>query len=483
MSIETDPSTALNEPSGRAGEKTYHPLHRAAVLAAHSRPPLPVHAPATIDHAILLVGELESGQGDPSDAERSYFVETITEQGWTIAQQSSSEILAISGNRAIKWERHTEFLAVTLFASRAEVTQQFEDASTDFDGIIGHLIRPISADSGVFARMRITVLSDDAFPEQNGNTTDAVSPAGYADPTPENQSLIKVLVNGGAVCVATDLRHDANGVVPYRVTLNSHEVAKLPPARIGRLVQRLIEIESYRLLAYLAVPETQKLGARVSALEAKVNRIAERTAAEPEPEEEAAILTELTSLSAELQSIGSASEFRFAASLAYSAIVDRRLSELREGRIEAYQRLSTAIKRRLDPAMRSCEALLARQQKIAERIGNISELLRTRVDLTLQDQNSAVLRSIDARADAQLRLQQTVEGLSVAAITYYTLGIIGYLVKGSPIEALGLSKTALQALLVVPVGLLVYFGLKKIRNNAHAQHPENQRKKGRSEVS
>lgn len=174
-------------------------------------------------------------------------------------------------------------------------------------------------------------------------------------------------------------------------------------------------------------------------------------------------MTELTNLSAELQSIGSASEFRFAASLAYAAIVDERLESLREQRIEGSQRISTAIKRRLDPAMRSCNALLRRQQKIAERIGYVTELLRTRVDLALQDQNAAVLQSIDQRARAQLRLQQAVEGLSVAAITYYTLGIIYYLVKGIPIEYGALSKDAVQSLFVVPVGLLVYFGLRRVR--------------------
>ncbi|CAN0601187.1 unnamed protein product, partial [Ectocarpus sp. 12 AP-2014] len=197
--------------------------------------------------------------------------------------------------------------------------------------------------------------------------------------------------------------------------------------------------------------------------EANVNEIAERAAADPRPHEEAAILTELTNLSAELQSIGSASEFRFAASLAYAAIVDERLESLRENRIEGAQRLSTAIKRRLDPAMRSCNALLRRQQKIAERIGYVTELLRTRVDLALQDQNAAVLQSIDQRARAQLRLQQAVEGLSVAAITYYTLGIIYYLVKGAPLEAWGLSKDVVQALFVVPVALLVFYGLRRVR--------------------
>lgn len=501
MNIEADTTggPVPTEPVGGDGPAaTFHPLHAQAALATHSRPALPVHAPAMIDHGVLLVGEVDGGRLGPFvDNDRTGFIEAIGKRGWTVLQQTSSEVLAAAPPHAIKWERHTEFIALTSFVMPGHSANSTGSQDIDFDELLTDLSDLAQHGSEIFVRMRISVAQEDRSSKKNASATASsdkfdpersvgkqsearLSSGGRTDPMPDDPSLIKVLVNGDAICVATDLRHDAHGVVQYRATLSSQMTDQLPAARIGRFVQRLIEIETYRLLAYLAVPKTQSMGARVSALERKVNRIAERTAAQPEPHEEAAILTELTSLSAELQSIGSASEFRFAASLAYSAIVDERLGELREHRIEAHQRLSDAIKRRLDPAMRSCEALLARQQKIAERIGNITELLRTRVDLTLQDQNGAVLRSIDARADAQLRLQQTVEGLSVAAITYYLLGIIGYLVKGAPVELLGLSQSGAQALLVVPIVLLVYFGLKRARDKADGPGREKQRKKGGS---
>lgn len=496
MNIDVDATgnNAATPPIDDGPAVTFHPLHAQAALATHSRPALPVHAPATIDHAVLLVGEAEGGQGGISvDDDRTRFIEAIGKRGWTVAQQTGSEVLAVALPHAIKWERHTEFATLTCFVMHGPSVSTPGGQDVEFDVLLADLAKLVHHDAEVFARMRISIERENKLAKTEASATassDRPGPevshgdglpgkrsgSGRADPMPDDPSLIKVLVNGDAMCVATDLRHDAHGVVRYRAILNDQMADQLPAARIGRFVQRMIELETYRLLAYLAVPKTLAMGARVSALESKVNRIAERTAAQPEPHEEAAILTELTSLSAELQSIGSASEFRFAASLAYSAIVDERLGQLRESRIEAHQRLSDAVKRRLDPAMRSCEALLARQQKIAERIGNITELLRTRVDLTLQDQNSLVLRSIDARADAQLRLQQTVEGLSVAAITYYLLGIIGYLVKGSPVEMLGLSQNGVQALLVIPVVLLVYFALKKARDKADRQTPEKPHK-------
>jgi uncharacterized membrane-anchored protein len=504
MSAGTDaPDDRPFERAGNDGATiVFHPQHGHAVLATHSRPALRVHAPATVDHAVLLVGEADDAKGGRSLADdRTAFLHAVETRGWAVAEQTESEILAVVASRIIKWERHTEFVALTSYLMDDPSSHDHRRLDSDFEGLLADLTCGEACGAEVFVRMRIRV-EQEGEPGQADATTDseldpsvsqdpfpgAQESLELADPTPHDlkprePTLIKVLANGGAISVATHLRHDAEGVMHYRATLSRQMGDQLPPERIGRFVQRLIEIETYRLLAYLAVPQMQAMGARVSALESQVNLIAARTAAQPKPDQEAAILSELTSLSAELQSIGSSTEFRFAASLAYSAIVDERLTELRENRIEAHQRLSDAVKRRLDPAMRSCEALLARQQKIAERIGNITELLRTRVDLTLQDQNTAVLRSIDARADAQLRLQQTVEGLSVAAITYYLLGIIGYLVKGAPLEQVGLSKPGVQALLVVPVALLVYFGLKKARKKAERSDPGKPGKKGSSDAA
>ncbi len=425
-----------------------HPQFESAARATHSRPAIPVHAPAQVDHAVILVGEAEPAE------DRERFLAAMAKIGWDIVQEGMGEVLAVKDRSTIKWERHTEFLAITAVAGgglgNTEVSQAFEQLVDD----LAHAYPPEDGiDVGLFSRARVLI----------------GLPADDLDLNRADGTVQKVRMVNDSFQVATTLLHDATKTVEYRTTVSEEHMDAVSPARIGRFVQRLIEIESYRLLAYLAVPMMQNMGPRVSALEAKVNEIAQRAANDPRPNEEQDILNELTNLSAELQSIGSASEFRFAASLAYSAIVDERLESMRETRIEGYQRISTAVKRRLDPAMRSCKALLSRQQKIADRIGYVTDLLRTRVDLVIQDQNAAVLKSIDDRARAQLRLQQAVEGLSVAAITYYTLGIIYYLVKGAPLDAWGLDKDIVQALFVVPVGLLVYLGLRRVRARNEAE--------------
>lgn len=450
-----------------SGATVLHPLYAEAAQATHSRPALPVAAPAQVHHAVFLVGEANP------QADRARFTHALQAMpGWQVLQEGHAEARAANGSAHLKWERHTEFLTLTMVVPDGD-----SSLSADFPPLLvamtAHLVdsqtapaspegQPSGEPAGLFSRMHLWL----TYAQSPDDLT--VSPAratGTSDPLVDPSSL-EVLVSGGAVRLSTDLRHDHNGVIVYRALLSPDDNQTTSPARIGRFVQRVIEVESYRLLAYLAVPMMQRLGPKVSELESRVNDSALRAANDPKPDEEEAILTELTNLSAELQAIGSASEFRFAASLAYAAIVDERLDALRETRIEGFPRLSHAVKRRLDPAMRSANALLARQQKIAGRIGYITDLLRTRVDLTLQEQNAEVLRSIDARANAQLRLQKAVEGLSVAAITYYALGILGYLIKGTDGWPFGVSVDLLQAIVVIPVALLVFLGLRIARNRA-----------------
>jgi uncharacterized membrane-anchored protein len=92
------------------------------------------------------------------------------------------------------------------------------------------------------------------------------------------------------------------------------------------------------------------------------------------------------------------------------------------------------------------------------------QLLRTRVDVERSAQNQALLESMDKRAALQLRLQRTVEGLSVVAISYYAVSLAGYL--GYPLAALvGVSKTMLSALITLPVVALVWMAVRRVRKN------------------
>ena len=78
--------------------------------------------------------------------------------------------------------------------------------------------------------------------------------------------------------------------------------------------------------------------------------------------------------------------------------------------------------------MRTVASAEDRLRAMIERTRRAADLLRTRVDVERSAQNQALLERMDRRADLQLRLQHTVEGLSVVAISYYAVGLIGYAV-------------------------------------------------------
>ena len=180
--------------------------------------------------------------------------------------------------------------------------------------------------------------------------------------------------------------------------------------------------------------------------------------------EEQALLKQLNDVSAEIEAIASASSYRFGASEAYEALVSSRLAKLRESRVTGFQTLQEFLDRRFAPAMRTCQSVARRQATVSERATRAANLLRTRVDIELAEQNRDLLRSMNRRARLQLRLQQTVEGLSVAAITYYLVSLVSYIGKAAKSAGLPLSPDLWTGLATVPVLLLVWLGVRRMRH-------------------
>jgi uncharacterized membrane-anchored protein len=244
-------------------------------------------------------------------------------------------------------------------------------------------------------------------------------PAGAAERTPAEMSAYfdghKVLgshVAGGCARVWTDFQLQSGGASRLLV-----KDSGLTPGQAGRLVQRLLEIETYRMMALLALPVAREVGGRLADMEMALAQAAEAAKAVKGVGEERELLGQLTTLSADVEAISSRTSYRFGAAQAYQEIVHRRIEALRESRIEGLQTIGDFMERRLLPAMRTCSSVHQRQEAIAERISRATALLRTRVDLAVEEQNRDLLASMDRRAKLQLRLQQMVEGLSTAAIT------------------------------------------------------------------
>ena len=236
----------------------------------------------------------------------------------------------------------------------------------------------------------------------------------------------------------------------------------MTPRQAGRMIQRLLEIDTYRVMALLALPVARGLTPWLNEAERELAEISAQLVQSNEATEPV-LLDRLTCLEAEIESRESAHHFRFTAAEAYYGLVERRIAELREARIQGLQTFKEFTERRLAPAMNTCASVSARVESLSQRVARATQLLSTRVDVSRERQNQQVLESMNRRAEAQLRLQQTVEGLSAAAITYYVVGLVGYVAKG--LKALGwpVDAEVAMALSIPLVALAAMLGVRHVR--------------------
>ncbi len=275
------------------------------------------------------------------------------------------------------------------------------------------------------------------------------------------ESLSGSAVAGGAARVWTDFRVHADGFT--RILLG---IGDLPPGQTGRLAQVLWEIETYRMLALLALPPARAIAPDLAEASARLDQLAERVSAIEGLGAERAALEELSGLAAQIERAAAATFDRFSAARAYHGLVLRRLEELEEAPPPALPTLSNFLSRRLGPALATVDATGARIEALSARCARAVDLLRTRVALAQEAKSEELLSALAETGRSQLRLQQTVEGLSVAAISYYVLSILGYAVKPWAAAGLGLSAETLLSLLVPPVAAGVWL-LLRYRRQVH----------------
>jgi uncharacterized membrane-anchored protein len=237
------------------------------------------------------------------------------------------------------------------------------------------------------------------------------------------------------------------------------------PRQAGRMLQRLFEIEAYRMMALLAFPIARQLSPRMVDIERALAVLTDRIASGVGDDE--SLLQELTRLAAEIESSLAASQFRFGACRAYHELVTTRIAELRERRLPGIQTIEEFMVRRLTPAVATCATVSQRMHDLSERVAQGSALLSTRVDIAREHQNQALLASMDRRARLQLRLQQTVEGLSIAAIVYYVVGLVGYGAKAGKAAGLKVEPDLIVGLSIPLVALLVMWALRRARRALH----------------
>lgn len=221
---------------------------------------------------------------------------------------------------------------------------------------------------------------------------------------------------------------------------------------------------NYRNLALLGLPLAQNEAPTVADLEMQLVDITTRMAS---GEADAALLDQLCDLAARVQSMIARTAYRLSATAAYAQIVTERLAALSVTALPGYQGLEEFNDRRFRPAMRTCASFSARLEALSVQIERATSLLRTRVEMTLQSQNSVLLQSMDDNATRQLRLQHVVEGLSVVAVSYYAVGLVSYFIKALA-PRVGWSYEAIVAMAVLPVMALVGLYLRwRVRQVIH----------------
>jgi uncharacterized membrane-anchored protein len=349
----------------------------------------------------------------------------------------------------VRWERHTEFHSFIFIADAGPTALEDCFDHRWLDALPAGWLAALPG--AMIAATQIALLPCAG----EAPHVRAVAPAFGGQPLVGNR------VADGAATVVTDWR-SVEGVTRFLVFDHA-----LNRRRAGRVAQRLIELDTYRMMALLSLPVASTRMSELAVEEAALASLMDRFRAASDGDER--LLAELTGLAARVEQAMANHGSRFSATRAYRDIVDRRLAELREVVVPGLQPLSAFLDRRFRPAMDSCAAAAARQSQLSERIASAAQLLQTRADVERERQNQALLASMDRRQGMQLRLQETVEGLSVIAMTYYGVGLAGYLLKPLA-KAFGQSESLVTMSAVPIVGLLVLLGMRRVRHRLASEH-------------
>lgn len=419
---------------------TDHPRRYELANELHARP-FP-EIPANARAAYLAIRAAGDAARRDRDLDREHLLALLDRYGAAHPAPGATHYIGPLGKYRLKWESHTEFVTYTIFADgvaeRAFDKGTFELFPEDWlneapgQRITSALLRveAVETEADMLARM------DDWF---------------------ERESLACAEVLDGAMVVAGDFRIDQAGHMRFAL----FPAPDCGNRRIGRVLQRLCEIETYKAMSMLGLVQARKVVRELADIEQELSDLmASLTGKGDAPVEQ--VLDDILGLSTRIEGLVTRSNFRFGATGAYEAIVTQRIEVLRERRFQARQLFSEFMMRRYDPAMRTVTAAKGQLESLAERTARAANLLRTKVDVSRQEQNQRLLESMDRRADLQLRLQETVEGLSVVAISYYAVSLVGYLTYPF-LEPLGVSKGVALALATPVVIGLVWLGLRRVK--------------------
>ena len=415
----------------------FHSLKDSLIDELHNRPFPVIQLPAQVSNIVVL----EPADRDSEIAGLKQLAEihnmTPPDDGVSCYYQSSE-------NFDLRWERHNEFSTYTLICNK-------KLSGTAFESGFSHI-------------------SDDWLSTLSGQVISAnhidLRSAGDAPDSPDEldeyfdgRKLIGSKIYDGNAKLWTSMRSHSDGF--SRTLLVDQGV---DPSQAGRAVRNLLEISTYRSMTLLALPTARKLLPEISTLEQSLSATSEKLKQIETMEDEQNLMTELIAEATQVERLIADNSFRFSATEAYFNLTETRLNMLREEKIPTIRTLKQFHVRRFIPAYNTCMSVVKRKQNLSQRIGRTSELLHSRLQLSLEDQNQRLLASMDKRSKIQLRLQQTVEGLSVVAITYYSMGLLRLMVEPLPVERyLHLSDSAVVAIATPIIFFSALMVVRRIR--------------------
>jgi len=417
-----------------------HPLRYPLTNELHARPFPSLEVPCTA--VFLAIKEPQDAANRDRSRDRAHLIDLLDRNGSPHPQPEATHFSGTIGRHELKWESHTEFVTYSAFCPSV--------SARPFDPEEMRVFPDNWLATAPGKRLVSLLIRVEVMPEDEDEVTSRLEDWFV----PESLACSRVV--DGAAIVAGDFRIDPAGQMRFAVFVRPGTGAR----RVGRIVQRLCEIETYRAMSMLGLMRARRMSARLNEIDPKLSALVSGLdSAGQSPE---ATLHELLAISAELESQAVQVSFRFGATAAYEAIVNQRIEVLREIRIQGRQTFGEFMMRRYDPAMRTVKSAEARLRSMAERAQRAAELLRTRVDVERSAQNQKLLESMDKRADLQLRLQRTVEGLSVVAISYYAVNLAIY--AAYPLtDRLNISKGMATAIVTPLVILLVWAAMRRIR--------------------
>ena len=410
-----------------------HPQRLLLAEEVHARPPVALATPAGATYLAIVVPP------ERRHEELEHLGRLCEHYGLPPPPADARHFSADLPALRCKWERHGEFSGYTFFAEGAG---RLPFGETPIGLLPAGWLAAVPGTTLFAAHATLLAAASEAEP--------ALMEASFG-----SNIVVGAEIGGGRGLAFTDFRVHPDGFERFLLLDRDFTTQQA-----GRMVQRLFEIEAYRMLAMLALPLARTVGTRIAAIEGALVTLTDDIARHSVNDE--TLLQQLTRLADEVEQSLASSQFRFGACRAYAELVARRIDELRERRLPGIQTIHEFMARRFTPAVATCESTAARLHQLSERVAQASALLSTRVNIARERQNQQLLESMNRRARQQLRLQQTVEALSVAAIVYYVAGLIGYLAKALHAAGVGVNPEMAVGVGIPLVAAAVWWLLRRV---------------------